>query len=1183
MHVVTIAARNYLPMARVLARSFRASNPTDGFSVLVVDADDTEPIDASDFDVIRPSQLSLERAEFFRMAMIYDVTELSTALKPWALEYLIENGANVAVYLDPDIKVYSSLADIEKRALRHGLVLTPHTTVPMKRDGLRPSEADIMGSGIYNLGFIAVSAKSREMLEWWQARLSRDSISAPESMLFTDQRWIDMVPGYYPHWIERDPGYNVAYWNLDARPLHREGENVLVGSSPLRFFHFSGYRPDKPWILSKYVADNPRVVLSEHEVVRELCDEYGLELLALGFGTIDTPYRYANLPDGTAVTPGLRRMLRKEIVKADNGEGTYPPAPLADPEGRELVDWLREPVLPGSPVNRVLQAVWDERPDLQRAFPDPNGADSAAFITWAAARAVIEGAIAPELLPVPHIDEPTIYSASDERGVNLFGYFSAELGMGQYGRLLVEAARLAEIPNSTHRSVRTVSRQGAEFTSSDSSTLYPINIAVINADQFALWTNDVGEDVVKDRYVVGVWAWELDEFPEQYSSAFDLVDEVWAISAFTRIGIQAMTDKPVHVLPYPVPAVTAVKPLEHGSIGIPDEPYLCFCFDYLSVFERKNPLALVEAFTRAFDEGAGPNLVIKSINGERCRTERDRLRLACRSRSDIYLIEDYLTGDTMKSLIGSCLAYVSLHRSEGLGLTMIEAMSHGRPVIATGYSGNLDFMTPDNSVLVPYTLAHVGPDAGPYKSTAMWAEPDVDAAAQAMRRVFQDPQWAADLGRRAKAGIAQDTALERAARFVDARVDAIMGEVARRKAQATPIEVALTADEVAARARSLIDTPADMESPTRFKTVAPAVRRAVHRLLAHYDHHVTARLSAILEAQEAARAEIAVQFAVEAEQRSKQLAALESRIGDREDLLLGGIESAGAQLAEVHELQNKVDDSAGRIADVGRRLDMHSARNDLNSKRIDEIVGRFETVISRVDLHDTELAARPFMTDPAAIECVDSDGVTSMGYEGAERAGYAGFEDVFRGSEEFVASRLKPYVDLVSGNEPVVDLGCGRGEFLQLLADEGVTASGIELDPSMLERCRARGLEVVEGDAVSTLAARDAESVGSVTSFQVIEHLDPDTVRELFNASFRVLKPGGVMIAETVNPHSPAALKTFWLDITHVRPLYPEALLFAAKECGFASARIVFPQGSSDLEWNLRNCGEYAIVATRGE
>ena len=264
MKVVTICARNYLPYARVLARSFRQTNPQDEFVTLLIDllADDEVPTE--DFEVVGPSVLELDDDDFARMTFMYDVTELATALKPWALQWVLDGGHDVAVYIDPDIAVFDSLQLIAEPALKSGIALTPHRLTAIPRDGLRPDESDIMCSGIQNLGFIAVSDKGRPWLEFWKARLLTDSVVDLPNQLFTDQRWTDWIPALFDYVKLADPGLNVAYWNLDERGLERSGDNYTCNGHPLRFFHFSGYRPSQPWCLSKYISDAPRVVVSEH-------------------------------------------------------------------------------------------------------------------------------------------------------------------------------------------------------------------------------------------------------------------------------------------------------------------------------------------------------------------------------------------------------------------------------------------------------------------------------------------------------------------------------------------------------------------------------------------------------------------------------------------------------------------------------------------------------------------------------------------------------------------------------------------------------------------------------------------------------------------------------------------------------------------------------------------------------
>jgi len=1104
---------------------------------------------------------------------------------------LLDLGADVAVYLDPDILVYSSLSEIAALSHAHGIVLTPHAVTPMQRDGLRPTEADIMGAGVYNLGFIAVGMGNRPMLHWWQERLRRDSISAPHQMLFTDQRWIDLVPSYWEHAILRDPGYNVAYWNLESRPMERIGSEINVAGRPLRFFHFSGYRPEKPWLLSKYVADNPRVLLSEHPVAKALCDDYGAQAEAEGLadGAL-VAYRYDTLTDGTPVSNTMRRCYRAAVLQADLGKADYPPLAFDPATEHELVAWFRDGQRGGP--NRLLRAVWRERVDLQAAFPKGLTSDASALLDWARSAGVAEGEIPVSLLSaVGHLTGARMAIVrSDTPGLNLAGYFTAELGMGQSARLLVDAVTSAGYPFSTIVSERTVSRQNAKFNPVDDGTRYPINVAVVNADQFGLWSQDVGAELLVDRYTIGMWAWEVEEFPDAYHGAFDLVDEVWAISRFARDAIAAKTDKPVHVFPHPIPLPdpTTVIPLDHELLGLSEESYFLFVFDYLSVFERKNPLAVVRAFTSAFSPCEGPQLVIKTINGHLCRSDRERLRLACNARSDIKLIEEYLDSEVLLSLMANATAYVSLHRSEGYGLTMSEAMSLGCPVIATAYSGNMDFMDENNSLLVPYELVGVAPGSGPYPTSTHWAEPDSVAAARYMRRLIDDPEFGNIMGQRARASVENSGSAGVAATFVRERVVGILSSPRDNRVS----DIAGLPGSVAA-ARQLIHTPPDVDSPSRFPIAARRMRQLGYRLFAHHDEQVNLRLDALADAisdtANTTRMDDELLRLVD-ERLTEQIANLKREFEDTfllrnlEDNRFAGQEQRLSALADrSDDINARVEAQLARIDTLSDLSDELNATTEAQGDINRDLTSRLDLWAGKMQALDQEMQAKPFMADGRSLDLELADGRQLLGFTsgGQSQDNYAGFEDIFRGSEVFIQDRLRPYLPLLEAQGPVLDVGCGRGELLSLLAESGISATGVDIDESMLSRARAKGVSVVLDDAVQYLDSLEKETLGAVVSFQVIEHLPVESLRQLLTSALRVLRPGGVLIAETVNPHSPAALKTFWLDLTHVRPLYPESMLLLARECGYDRGEIFFPRSTGDLDRDLRLSGEYSLVAYR--
>jgi hypothetical protein len=309
----TIIARNYLPFARVLATSFVSHHPTSRFTALLID-DVERRVDRErePFEVLHLDELITDTQERHRLALLYDVTELATAVKPLLLRHLLSAGNGQVLYLDPDIWVFAPLDDVAALAEEHSIVLTPHTTEPMRRDGLKPSEADILAAGVYNLGFLALGPGSEPFIEWWWERLRRDCVIDHQRMLFTDQRWIDFVPGYFRHHVLRDPTMNVAYWNVDRGELLWTGERYEVGGRPLRFFHFSGFTPAQGYLLSRHQGHLPRVLLSERPGVAHICAAYTRRLQEGGWGTaaVDTSYGWSTLPNGMRVDGRTRREYR---------------------------------------------------------------------------------------------------------------------------------------------------------------------------------------------------------------------------------------------------------------------------------------------------------------------------------------------------------------------------------------------------------------------------------------------------------------------------------------------------------------------------------------------------------------------------------------------------------------------------------------------------------------------------------------------------------------------------------------------------------------------------------------------------------------------------------------------------------------------------------------------------------
>lgn len=365
-------------------------------------------------------------------------------------------------------------------------------------------------------------------------------------------------------------------------------------------------------------------------------------------------------------------------------------------------------------------------------------------------------------------------------GVNVYGYVYAESGVGEHTRLLISSLKEGGIPYAVVPFKETLSRQEEVFSDlGEANPEFDINIIGVNADSVSLFVENFGASALEGRYNIGLWAWELEDFPEWMADSADLIDEVWANSSFSARAIARKVLRPVQPFPLPIKTPTP-PPMTRHELGIPEDFLYLFCFDLDSIFSRKNPLATIEAYKKAFPEAAGTCLMIKSVNADRHPDKAAGIEEAVAGRPDIIYRDGYLPAGEQGALMAACDAYVSLHRSEGFGLTMAEAMALGKPVIATGYSGNMDFMNDHNSFLIPYRHVQIGPGSEPYPADVVWAEPDIDAAAQAIRRVREEPDEAGRRGLRAIEDIANFHSPAVRSRFIVDRISTIRKKMETR-------------------------------------------------------------------------------------------------------------------------------------------------------------------------------------------------------------------------------------------------------------------------------------------------------------------------------------------------------------------------------------------------------------------
>lgn len=754
MHGLTIVARNYLPQARVLAATFRHHHPGASFTTLVIDGTDDDRRDNAAGRILLVDDLELPASEWHPMAAMYTVMEFATALKPAAVRHVLRDAApgEAVAYIDPDIQVMQPFTDVFERAAAHGIAVTPHLLQPMPRDGHTPDESVIMHAGMFNLGFICVGAEAMPMLDWWHERMRTDAVVDLRNALFTDQRWIDWVPSLYGHTVERDPGLNVAYWNIHERPLTVAADGTVHAAGvPLRFFHFSGFDPDAPWRLSKHAGHMPRGLVGADPLLAQLCAGYAALLDEQGFGRRAGSYGFDKAADGTTMHPLVRTAYRRAWMAAAADGTTPPPDPFDPAQTTAFGDWFHGSVVgpPDAAITPWEYSLYVARPDISFTFPAIHAADAYRYRDWLDidqfALDVRRHIGAPRRVRVTRTARAEL---RDTSGWNIVGYHAAEHGVGESARRIAMAVRRIGIP--TH--VVGVHAAGARHEHRQQPTATDLfhrdTIYCVNADETERVVSvlEHRDHRRNDARRIGLWFWEVSVLPPEHARAASLLDEVWVTSEFTRDVVQAATDVPVRVVPLPVVPVTRPTTFRREHLGLPDGTLFTFSFDFNSIFERKNPLATIAAYTAAFGPNDGTALVVKSINGHRDPLAYERLRWVVRDRPDIHLVDGHWHEFEMQALVELSDCFVSLHRSEGFGLHLAAAMAAGKPVIATGYSGNLRFMNDDTAFLVPYRLVDVGPGNGPYPAHAAWADPDLDAAAAMMRSIVERPDDAATKG-----------------------------------------------------------------------------------------------------------------------------------------------------------------------------------------------------------------------------------------------------------------------------------------------------------------------------------------------------------------------------------------------------------------------------------------------------
>ena len=326
-------------------------------------------------------------------------------------------------------------------------------------------------------------------------------------------------------------------------------------------------------------------------------------------------------------------------------------------------------------------------------------------------------------------------------GVNVVGYHRQSLGLGAEVRRVVRCLRAAGVPVSTIDAPGSSSVQINSIPLSDNDWRYETTLSVVAGDQLRNCMEELGVSHFKRGRHCSMWYWELMKLNEPMKSALPLVDGLVAGSQFIYECLVRSTD--VSVFHFPLTAIGNLEATKSRKVlGLPEDRVIFLCtFDFFSVIERKNPLDAIAAFKMAFAENSGPILLIKSQNGNILTEDLALVTHAIDGRTDIIHIDQHVDEATQAAYLHCADVLVSLHRSEGLGLHILEALLRGVPVLSTAFSAPTEFLDNGNSVLVDYALVPVKNGNGVYPTGYLWAQPDVQHAAHLMQKLFSNSAY----------------------------------------------------------------------------------------------------------------------------------------------------------------------------------------------------------------------------------------------------------------------------------------------------------------------------------------------------------------------------------------------------------------------------------------------------------
>lgn len=813
--IVTIASCHSLYFARALMQSVAEHHPeADRFCVLV--ARDTQQADSlrDEFTTIPVASLGLPGGDDFLFQ--YDAPELASVAQPWIVDHMFSRGYDTVFFIAPNIRIYQPLLEAFRLLdTTADVVLTPNFTAPISGPW-HPDAADMLGMGTFNPGFLAVRRTENmcRFIRLWQENLQRNDVLPLADERWHDlipalcdrtailrHRGYNVTPwnlderrvhvdrtgqlladdeklvffnfsGSSPEQPEALPHSQAIHVASEAViQLTREYAEALqeLGSD-----WYSGL-PNEFGIFSdgSRVTHAERVRFRRDETLRRACAGRPFsrsELLILeppataeedkiatSFPALGEMGRLQGMSEqllGRPATPAEIRAWRP-WMRSRLGMARLLVTTGLSREARRTPGWLarllryigHSPMAAGPvrdyaviPLTRLLSLASGISPGL--AYRPCLRSDDA--IAPEPHPGTTRGHIAPS-----HQSERPGHGTP---GVNILGYFSRELGIGEAARSLAGSCDQAGIAVTQIDVGELFDAPASNIggTSEPRQEQHPIDILVYNADVTLAAAQHLRAIGHHSRYRIGFWHWEQPILPRRFHDAFAEVDELWVPSTFVQEAIGPVSPVPVVKIPHAV-RFTPTPGVNRAAFGLPQDKCLVLVmYDFYSFQERKNPQAAIAAFRQAKAAEPSLGLVIKTINAQHHHRERQELQEALRDVPDVTFIDAALPRQQTWDLEMCCDILLSLHRAEGFGLVLAEMMYLGKSVVATGWSANMDFMDESNSLPVAFALQPLPRPIGPYEAGIPWAEPDIDHAAAALRRLVTDRDLAARLGHNAR-------------------------------------------------------------------------------------------------------------------------------------------------------------------------------------------------------------------------------------------------------------------------------------------------------------------------------------------------------------------------------------------------------------------------------------------------